>query len=211
MEQIKVSRTERKKEETRNRIIAVAMDLFNKQGFDQTTVEQIAEEADVNKGTIYNHFSAKEDIICEHVQEIIKEQGPGALSQVMQLPDTRSRLIAALHKSLEWMHIELNKDIYEKYYTYRMQASAQHIRDRDLSKSSGFKDILATIIDRGKETGEIRRDMHSLVLAHYLENNHCTMALYWLIMPDMFSINKIIEENVDLFLNGAKNRASNNG
>jgi AcrR family transcriptional regulator len=201
MEQVKVSRTERKKEATRKRIISVAMDLFNKQGVDQTTVEQIASEADINKGTIYNHFSAKEDIICEHVQQIIKEQGPEVISQLLQLPDTRSRLIAALHKSLEWMYIELNKDIYEKYYTYRMQASAQHIRDRDLSKSSGFKDVLTAII---------RRDMHSLVLAHHLETYHCMMALYWLIMPDTFSINKIIEENVDLFLNGAKNRESKN-
>jgi AcrR family transcriptional regulator len=204
MEQNKVSRTERKKEETRKRIIAAAMDLFNKQGVDQTTVEQIAEEADINKGTIYNHFSAKEDIICEHVQQIIREQGPEVISQLLQLPDTRSRLIAALHKSMEWMHIELNKDIYEKYYTYRMRVSAQNIRDRDLSKSSGFKDVLTAIIDRGKETGEIRRDMPSLVLAHHLETYHCMMALYWLIMPDTFSVNKIIEENVDLFLNGAK-------
>ena len=210
MEQNKVSRTERKKEETRKRIIAAAMDLFNKQGVDQTTVEQIAAEADINKGTIYNHFSAKEDIICEHVQQIIKEQGPEAISQLMQLPDTRSRLMAALHKSLEWMHIELNKDIYEKYYTYRMQTLAKYLKEQDLSKSSGFKEVLVPIIDLGKETGEIRRDRHSLVLAHYLENYHCMMAVFWLIMPDIFSINQIIEENVDLFLNGAKNRESNN-
>ncbi|TEB11512.1 HTH-type transcriptional repressor KstR2 [Pelotomaculum sp. FP] len=206
MEQIRVSRTERKKEETRKKIIAVAMDLFNKQGFEQTTVEQIAEEADVNKGTIYNHFPAKEAIICEYVQRIIKEQGPEALSQVMQLPDTRSRLIAALRKSLRWMHIELNKDIYEKYFAYRMQRVVQVLRDWDLSLSSGFRDVLAPIIELGKETGEIRRDMDSMALATHLESMHSNIAILWLSHPELFSIDEGIDMIMDLFLNGAKNR-----
>lgn len=59
------SRIERKKEETRKKIISVAMDLFNRQGFDQTTVEQIAEVADVAKGTVFNYFPAKDAIVCQ--------------------------------------------------------------------------------------------------------------------------------------------------
>lgn len=210
MEQIRVSRTERKKEETKKKIIAVAMDLFNKQGFEQTTVEQIAEEADVNKGTIYNHFPAKEAIICEYVQRIIREQGPETLSLLQQLPDTRSRLIAVLRKSLEWMHIDLNKDIYERYFTYRMQKVVQALRDWDPSISSGFKDVLVPIIDLGKETGEIRQDVHSRVLAGHLESFHSITAILWLTHPELFSIDDSIDINVDLFLNGAKNRGSNN-
>lgn len=210
MEQIRVSRTERRKEETKKKIIAVAMDLFDKQGFDQTTVEQIAEEADVNKGTIYNHFSAKEAIICEYVQRIIREQGPEALSRVLQLPDTRSRLIAALRKSLEWLHIESNKDIYEKYFTYRMQKVFQTIRDWDLSLSSGFRDVMAPIIELGKEAGEIRQDIDSMSLAAHLETMYTTSAVVWLTHPELVSIDDGIDMIVDLFLNGAKNRGSNN-
>ena len=59
-----------------------------KQGFDQTTVDQIAEEADIAKGTIYNHFTEKEAIICEYVQGIIREQAPDALNLLQKLPDT---------------------------------------------------------------------------------------------------------------------------
>ncbi len=211
MESARGSRTERKKEETRKKIIAVAMDLFNKQGFDKTTVEQIAEEADVAKGTIYNHFPEKEAIICIYVQRIIKEQGPELLSIIQQLPDTRSRLTAALHKSLEWMQIESNKDIYERYFTYRMQKVFQTIRDWDLSLSSGFRDVLAPIIDQGKEAGEIRQDIDSMGLAAHLESMYCNSAVVWLAHPELFPINDGIDMVVDLFLNGAKSRGSNNG
>lgn len=206
----KRNRTERRKEETKNKIIAAAMALYNKQGFDQTTVEQIAEEADVALGTIYNHFPAKEAIICEYVQRIIREQGPEALRLVLQLPDTRSRLTAALRKSLEWMQFESNKEIYERYYTYRMQKVFQVIRDWDLSLSSGFRDVLAPIIELGKETGEIRRDIDSMALAVHLESMHSNAAVVWLTHPELFPIDDGINMILDLFLNGAGNRESDN-
>lgn len=205
-----MSRTERKKEETKKKIITVAMDLFNRQGFDRTTVEQIAEEADVNKGTIYNHFPAKEAIICAYVQRIIKEQGPEALSQAMQLPDTRSRLVAVLHKALEWFHIKSNMDIFEKYSTYRTQKVFQVFRDWDQSESSGFRDVLAPIIELGKEAGEIRRDMDSMILAAHLETMYSNWAVLWVTHPELFLIDDGIDMIMDLFLNGVKNRASNN-
>ncbi|AEG61504.1 TetR/AcrR family transcriptional regulator [Desulforamulus ruminis] len=196
------NRTERKKEETRKRIIAVAMELFIKQGFEQTTVEQIAEEADLAKGTIYNHFPVKEAILCEYVQRRIKEQGPLALNELKQLPDTRSRLIAALHKTLEWMQVQLNNDIYEKYFIYRMQTIVQSIEDK--RRRSGVSHILEQIVELGKETGEIRQDVPTKVLAGYLETISSFTAIGWVTRPECFSIYEAIDMNVDIFLSGAR-------
>ncbi len=204
MKQDKGNRTEKKKEETRKKIISAAMDLFNKQGFDQTTMDQIAVAADVARGTVYNHFTEKEAIIYDYVQGVIREQAPEVIGRLEKLPDTRSRLIEALRKSLEWMHIELNKDIFEIYFNYRMQKGVQALRDRDARMSSVFKDVLERILDLGKETGEIREDMHSRVLAGYLDTFHSMTAIVWLVFPELFSIHDGINGNVDLFLNGAK-------
>ncbi len=206
MEQVRVSRTERKKEETRKKIITVAMDLFNSQGFDQTTVEQIAEEADVNKGTIYNHFPAKEAIICEFVQRIIKEQGPEALKQVMRLPDTRSRLVSVLYKALEWFHIKSDTDIFEKYATYRTQKVFQVFRDLDMSESSGFRDVLEPIIKLGIEAGEIRRDINSMIISAHLETMYSNWGVLWVANPELFPVDEGINMIMDLFLSGVENR-----
>lgn len=43
--------------------MAAAMALIRAYGFEETTMEQIAEEADIAKGTLYNYFPAKEAII----------------------------------------------------------------------------------------------------------------------------------------------------
>ncbi|MGB8323967.1 MAG: TetR/AcrR family transcriptional regulator [Candidatus Acidiferrum sp.] len=58
-----ISRRERKKAELRSQIISTAIGLFSLHGLDGVTVEQIAEAADIGKGTIYNYFETKEDIV----------------------------------------------------------------------------------------------------------------------------------------------------
>jgi AcrR family transcriptional regulator len=66
-------RRERNKQRTRDRIIAVALELCERQGFDETTVEQIADAADVSKRTVNRYFATKEDIILGHIDDFIVE------------------------------------------------------------------------------------------------------------------------------------------
>jgi AcrR family transcriptional regulator len=55
-------RRERKREETRRSIAAAAMKLFIERGFDNVTVAEVAEAADVSINTVFNHFPTKEDL-----------------------------------------------------------------------------------------------------------------------------------------------------
>ncbi|MFC5835272.1 TetR/AcrR family transcriptional regulator [Nonomuraea insulae] len=56
-------RRERKKQRTRQALVAEAMRLFEQQGYDRTTVAQIAAAADVSTRTFFLHFPAKEDVL----------------------------------------------------------------------------------------------------------------------------------------------------
>ena len=49
--------------DTRARIQAVAIELFSEQGYDKTSLREIAERLDVTKAALYYHFKSKEDII----------------------------------------------------------------------------------------------------------------------------------------------------
>jgi AcrR family transcriptional regulator len=48
---------------TRERILDVALDLFTEQGFDGTSMREIAERLHITKPSIYHHFASKEDIL----------------------------------------------------------------------------------------------------------------------------------------------------
>jgi AcrR family transcriptional regulator len=53
---------------TRERLLAEAQRLFRERGYAATSLEQIAEAADVTKGAIYGHFSSKEDLLLSAIK-----------------------------------------------------------------------------------------------------------------------------------------------
>lgn len=60
---------ERKKQETRQRISDIATSLFTSRGFDEVTVAEVAEAANVSKMTVFNYFTRKEDLFFDRLPE----------------------------------------------------------------------------------------------------------------------------------------------
>ena len=58
-----VGRRERKRLETRDRILECAVSLFASRGYESTTIEDIGDCADVSRATVFNYFARKEDLV----------------------------------------------------------------------------------------------------------------------------------------------------
>jgi AcrR family transcriptional regulator len=71
-----INRRERKKIAVRAQIIATAIELFTRHGIAAVTVDQIADAADIGKGTVYNYFSTKEDIVVAFMADIEARLSP---------------------------------------------------------------------------------------------------------------------------------------
>jgi AcrR family transcriptional regulator len=192
-------RRERKKDETKQKIIDMALELFHRQGFAATSMEQIADTADVAKGTLYNHFSTKEAIVGEYMRRTVRENEPDAVKFFEELPDTRSRLYVFMEKIAEWT--ELNKEIVGIYVSYRMQ---NLFRPQDERERSGFESLLAKIIGHGQASGELRKNISQEKLVKYFEVLHAMTLRNWLVEPEEFPLQQNLIEAVDLFLTGAK-------
>ncbi|MEU5905893.1 helix-turn-helix domain-containing protein [Micromonospora sp. NPDC047527] len=54
---------------TRERIKAVALELFTEQGYEKTSLREIAERLGVTKAALYYHFKSKDDIVASFVEE----------------------------------------------------------------------------------------------------------------------------------------------
>ena len=70
-EDLKPGLRERKKQQTRERLIASALKLFRDVGYDAATVEAISEDADVSVTTFFRYFESKEDVFLSSVEPFI--------------------------------------------------------------------------------------------------------------------------------------------
>jgi AcrR family transcriptional regulator len=120
------------KADTRDRILGVALDLFTEQGFDGTSLREIAERLNVTKAALYYHFESKDDILLAlHMrlhefgrEALLKmaEQEPVTLKQWGELLDEVVDAMLAQRK-LFLMH-ERNQAALEKLH--RAEHDAEH-------------------------------------------------------------------------------------
>ncbi|HZE41277.1 MAG TPA: TetR family transcriptional regulator [Stackebrandtia sp.] len=64
---------EHKKDQTRKRLSDIALDMFEERGFDNVSVAEIAEAAEVSKKTVFNYFPTKEDIVVGRGAHMLSE------------------------------------------------------------------------------------------------------------------------------------------
>jgi AcrR family transcriptional regulator len=73
-------------DQTRERILEVALTLFNERGYDKTSLREIAERLDVTKAALYYHFDRKEDILLE-LDRRLRAVGSEVLDELDRLTD----------------------------------------------------------------------------------------------------------------------------
>lgn len=68
-----LNRRERQVQERRGEILSAALQLFESKGYLETSMEEIAETADVARGTLYNHFESKADVLLALTDSVAEQ------------------------------------------------------------------------------------------------------------------------------------------
>lgn len=160
-----VSRRERKKQETLEKIFSAAMQLFRRQGLERTSIEQITERADVGKGTFYNYFASKEAVALEFSRRAYRD----ILAQRREKLDftTRTRLESLFDHWAEFVTDE--REI--AWVVVRSREGAEY----DLGLHYGLQGILTL----GQREGEISRNFDPAFLAETLEGIMIQHFMIW--------------------------------
>jgi len=196
-EELGEGRMERKKKESRQKIIKVAMELFERQGFDNTTMEQISEGADIARKTLYNYFPVKEAIADEYVRGISRELAQETFESLQDLPDTRARLLAALNNAYAW--VEMNSEITRTVMLYRFEHNYQA---GEKPEKTGTQAVMAEIIRQGQQAGENKRDISVELMVMYIDLLRGTMAWEWVNDTSGYELRDKIAKLVDMVLYG---------
>jgi AcrR family transcriptional regulator len=195
-----INRRDRKKLDTRQKIVKIAVYLFKKHGYEATTMEQIAAEVDIAKGTLYNYFPVKDAIVCEYWNNNTAGFKPRAIELINLLPDTKSRLLKTLNRTID--HFSSNKEMFRIYLQYRLKS----LYNSSNRVKSGLEDILSVIIKTGQSSGDIRRDVEAEVLIRHIEVMFLMVSLGLQERNGPASHETDVARLVDIFLEGASSR-----
>lgn len=131
-----------KKEETRQRIMAIALKLFSEQGYYQTTTKQIAQHAEINEITLFRHFGSKENLFQETTETYVHD---------INLHNEISRLVK---QDFEESMIEIGRDYLDycfknkKLYKIQMRMTDEEKDFVKLKLSREFVKVLEDYFER---------------------------------------------------------------
>lgn len=111
-------RVERRKARTRSALLAAARALFASRGMEQTTIAEIAEQADVATGSFYNYFATKEQLLeallvdeLSRQLALLQQRQAQAEDVVERVSIAHRHLVRAARSDPDWAWLILRLDV----------------------------------------------------------------------------------------------------
>jgi TetR/AcrR family transcriptional regulator, cholesterol catabolism regulator len=194
---VELSRRERKKDETRHRIFHAAIDLFREKGFEQTTVDDITEKADVAKGTFFNYFRRKEVVLAflsETRLQAIEEDAGAILAESRPAREKLMDLYTTAASAYEEDR-ELSRYVLIELMT-RMFSPTEEVVVR-------WHEQIVRLVTQGQENGELRRDLDPSRAEAVLSSLYYATLYEWVCCtPDTFPLIEELRTRLVLGMEG---------
>lgn len=170
------SRREKKKHETRQRIVETAIRLFAERGFDNVTIDQIAADADVGKGTIYNYFATKETILFEFLIEI-EQRVQRRLRKFAEAPGPLESILE------EWIRYQFRMKRpylpFVRVFLAQLLLRASDLEEHIANIQLHVDPPLAALLERLQQRGLIPEGADRSRIAHELKCVHFGLSCLW--------------------------------
>ena len=143
LKQVSINRHQKRKQQTRTRIMQAAIDLFLKHGYDNVTLSTIAETADVGRATLYLHFNDKIDlciaIINQNTKYIIDMTSEHVKHMTMRERSYYSwlEMFEVIPSQVPYYYAMMGRDILEIFQRNRAYTVSQYLHNLE----QGYFDI----------------------------------------------------------------------
>lgn len=155
-------RREREKQYRRNSIIDAAETLFFSKGFETTTMDEVAEEAEFSKGTLYLYFKNKDDLYAA-----INARGLKILADLFQKAYDKGGNGAERARRIGEAYHHFYR-AYKNYFDVMLvcEAHGDNVSDTEADENGARAlEVVAKAIAYGHEDGTIRQDLDPMETA----------------------------------------------
>ncbi|MBN2425809.1 MAG: TetR/AcrR family transcriptional regulator [Calditrichaceae bacterium] len=188
-------------------IISAALKVFSRNGIDKSKMSDVAKEANIGKGTIYEYFRSKDEIFTEAFQLMMREI---------------SAKTAPLIKTNIDPFIKLKNlfDIFINYYTdekldfaeimFEFWAEGIRRHDEEIHNKidinaiyTEYRTLFKEILDDGIRRG-LFRNIDSFAIASAIVGVMDGLLLQWIMNRNIFDLKSALYKFVDMLLNGIR-------
>jgi len=176
----RLGRRERRGAETRERLYRAALRLFAERGFQETTVEDITEAADVGKGTFFNYFQTKEHVLAAFGGERV-----AALEHALKEARATKGPILDVLRDLALNVAGQSKESPALLRAiYAAHATSAPVRAQLQKRMQTTRRLLSDIFLLAQHRGEVRRDLSPTDLARRTQIVFVGLTLAWAVVPE---------------------------
>lgn len=179
---------ERKKQKTKEAIQREAMRLFQEQGYEETTIEEIAEAAEISPSTFFNYFPTKEDVV------LYDRYDPIMASLMLTRPSDELPSVV-MKQMFEALGVMLERDREIILARARMALKVPALRARFWEELERARDLISGVI--AARTGRDAEDFELKVVSMVLVAAAFEASQEWLRRGGRGSMFELVNKALD--------------
>jgi TetR/AcrR family fatty acid metabolism transcriptional regulator len=180
-------------------IIDAAIRVFARTGYYNSRVSDIAREAGIASGTIYLYFKTKDEILVTLFREKMAAFVAYLRSQIApeRDPIARLRRLVRLHFAV----LESNPELAEVVQV-ELRQGHKFFRGASAHEISAYFELIASVLEEGVASGQIRRDLPVKVATKMLFGAMDQLATSWVLGKRGYRLVDAADEVATIFLKG---------
>ncbi|OAT72898.1 TetR/AcrR family transcriptional regulator [Parageobacillus thermoglucosidasius] len=187
----------------KEKIIETSIELFDRKGFKETSVQEIVEAMGVTKGAFYYYFKSKEellrDICLTYIEDLLQQQ-----ERILrdENKDCTTKLYEIVYMLIH--NIRTRRKSARIFFREMRHLHEEHLQEIK-AKRRAFRENYQKLIEEGIAEGEFKQT-HTPHMVTFGILGITNWSYYWFNPDGEISEEKLAEIYVDLILNGIKNR-----
>lgn len=195
------------KKEKQKQIVQAAVRVFSRKGFSRTTISNIAEEAGIGKGTVYEYFESKEAVIHKAFDTFMEELMPDFEDLFQSGLPAQEKLIRMITGYSCVLESKENQDLIGLVFDIWAEGirSLDERRTLEVKMNQFYREyrrMIADVIDQGIQDGEFRRDIPTESAASILIGFLDGILVQWILDKKGFPLQSALQASIKTILNG---------
>lgn len=190
------------KQITKKKIVNAAWKLFYKQGYDNTTVDEIIKESGTSKGTFYHYFNGKDGLLSS-LSYLFDDKYEELIPVMPEEMNSFEKLIFLNRELFKMIETSVSRELLASLYSSQLTTKGEkHLMDQNRL----YYRLLNEIVSEGQRKQELTQDMSSYEITKMYALCERALLYDWCLCNGEYSLSAYSEKMMPMLMNSIKEK-----